>query len=396
MKSHYEQLTDLWSPNLGVARKYAKEYGWRGFLQYLRDTQRWVAERGADRATQDFTSTTGEAIIFELVRRATAAKPFSLQHAADDPDTTMFFAWFRQHIIDNPIGEFGTDESIVNSNIAVQRNVHWQVACFEIAGKKTYEVSEGLAERLLDTELRGLHCEDVRLPYRTIYLCVPPKTGLKVANEMGIPHPCEGVYVTEDLDGETDRPGRAWRFCFVGSSLIRERPWQTALFTFSIHLPEGQLLSTALDAEDAAIRARHPEATYWRPLFEFVLNTTIYATWPDAASEHLILNKEARQLWDRAQKAPRGSRKRAELHQRYRAAHPQERIYLGRGIEPWTDEQKHEHRPGKPLLIRTKVQGHWRNQAYGPKWTMHRVKWIEPFWRGPETGAEPEKHHVLG
>jgi len=28
------------------------------------------------------------------------------------------------------------------------------------------------------------------------------------------------------------------------------------------------------------------------------------------------------------------------------------------------------------------VRGHWRNQAVGPKWSQHRMRWIEPHWSG--------------
>lgn len=42
------------------------------------------------------------------------------------------------------------------------------------------------------------------------------------------------------------------------------------------------------------------------------------------------------------------------------------------------------------------VRGHWRNQAYGPKLTLRRKQWIEPFWKGPETLDEAfERNYVV-
>jgi hypothetical protein len=32
--------------------------------------------------------------------------------------------------------------------------------------------------------------------------------------------------------------------------------------------------------------------------------------------------------------------------------------------------------------VSTLVRGFWREQAYGPKWSLHRRQWIEPFFRG--------------
>jgi hypothetical protein len=32
--------------------------------------------------------------------------------------------------------------------------------------------------------------------------------------------------------------------------------------------------------------------------------------------------------------------------------------------------------------VTTLVRGHWRQQAHGPRHTLRRTQWIEPFWRG--------------
>lgn len=39
---------------------------------------------------------------------------------------------------------------------------------------------------------------------------------------------------------------------------------------------------------------------------------------------------------------------------------------------------------GQPLAYRVPVEGHWRNQAYGPGRTLRRRIWINDFERGPE------------
>jgi hypothetical protein len=41
------------------------------------------------------------------------------------------------------------------------------------------------------------------------------------------------------------------------------------------------------------------------------------------------------------------------------------------------------------LKIKTRfiVRGHYRNVAHGPKRSLHTMKWISPFWKGPEEGA---------
>lgn len=41
------------------------------------------------------------------------------------------------------------------------------------------------------------------------------------------------------------------------------------------------------------------------------------------------------------------------------------------------------------LRIKTRfiVRGHYKNVAHGPKRTLRTMKWISPFWKGPEEGA---------
>jgi len=39
------------------------------------------------------------------------------------------------------------------------------------------------------------------------------------------------------------------------------------------------------------------------------------------------------------------------------------------------------------------VRGHWRRPA--KKWTDQRLRWIEPYWKGPEMAAVIEKAYRL-
>ena len=48
---------------------------------------------------------------------------------------------------------------------------------------------------------------------------------------------------------------------------------------------------------------------------------------------------------------------------------------------------------GAALLARFMVRGHWRRP---PKyWTDQRLRWIEPYWKGPEMAAVIEKAYRL-
>lgn len=56
-----------------------------------------------------------------------------------------------------------------------------------------------------------------------------------------------------------------------------------------------------------------------------------------------------------------------------------------------------EGRGGKTFKVTAQflVHGFWRWQAYGPKHSLRRRQWIEPFWKGPEGGVIPVRDHHL-
>ncbi len=39
---------------------------------------------------------------------------------------------------------------------------------------------------------------------------------------------------------------------------------------------------------------------------------------------------------------------------------------------------------GGPQTVQTLVRGHHKKQPFGPRSTLRKVIWREPFWRGPE------------
>ncbi len=41
-------------------------------------------------------------------------------------------------------------------------------------------------------------------------------------------------------------------------------------------------------------------------------------------------------------------------------------------------------REGRAWSVKTVTRGHWRHQAHGPNWSLHRLIWIPPHWTGPE------------
>jgi len=50
---------------------------------------------------------------------------------------------------------------------------------------------------------------------------------------------------------------------------------------------------------------------------------------------------------------------------------------------------------GKQVTVRTIVCGHWHRQAHGPKASLRRWQWVQPYSRGPEDAPLAIRPHIL-
>jgi hypothetical protein len=48
---------------------------------------------------------------------------------------------------------------------------------------------------------------------------------------------------------------------------------------------------------------------------------------------------------------------------------------------------------GRALLARFLVRGHWRRPA--KRWKDQRLRWIQPYWKGPDMAAVIEQAYRL-
>lgn len=80
---------------------------------------------------------------------------------------------------------------------------------------------------------------------------------------------------------------------------------------------------------------------------------------------------------------------------------PEQRVFIiGKPINLDCRERLRDYlegRSGKTFKVTTQflVHGHWRWQPYGPKHSLRRRQWLEPFWKGPEGGVIPVRDHHL-
>ncbi len=79
--------------------------------------------------------------------------------------------------------------------------------------------------------------------------------------------------------------------------------------------------------------------------------------------------------------------------------HPSIRTYrLGKPIEldcrKSIEDYVHGRRGTSPS-VQVLVCGHWKSQAHGPKHSLRKVIWVEPYWRGPEEAPILVRPHVM-
>lgn len=342
------------------------------------------------------------ALIDRIIERMLVAQehPYSYGELARNIDYQRMFHYVSDNLVK---GSFITQAVVITHILSHER-----------AGKRVYQPSAGLAWQLRHTELRGLRTDDLRLPYENVYIVVPESANLQVYNAETGWHQAIGVYITED-PSPTENGGdpmgcRAWRVMVVGESKgvvpnnygISEM--DDALTYFRIPLPGGVTLDSALKSvgdemfkEKEYVDGWEQMKDTWQNLFRWAMNAMLYATNTEKG-DHWIANKQARRLWERIQKIPGKSKKKSRLARELSGIkNQQRRILLGTKVVIDRHVMKEGAPGGKgaPLIIRTRVSGHWRNQPYGKGREQRKLIFISPFWRGPEDGLISNPTHEM-
>ena len=133
-----------------------------------------------------------------------------------------------------------------------------------------------------------------------------------------------------------------------------------------------------------------------RKLVHLSVNAILYATsanvsWPMAQSPLRKLRSESRS---------RGKAKQARVAQRVEelsGEYSSEDVFYLPGRIPISQlralEQVERQPNGHELMARFMVRGHWRRASLG--WRDQRLRWIEPYWKGPELAAIVEREYKL-
>lgn len=253
---------------------------------------------------------------------------------------------------------------------------------FELHRRKAFWVDEALAFTLDHTEL-DLLGRELRAPFKSFVLVFTDRHVLSLAERLVACTPSAPlagqllrvltVFVSEVGDAET----RALRIAFGPDALGADLP---GLLEHEIPLAPDTLVQAWLDrvAPRPVVEPAPPDTNPLRGLVRIVVNAILYATSAGVEAEV---------------RAPPPSGKQRVAP----AAVTSESVYFLPGaieISQLRRLQALERIPeGRRILRRYMVRGHWRRPA--PSWTDRRLRWIAPYWKGPDLAAVIERTYRL-
>lgn len=359
----------------------------------------WLTDMVPEAAAEICGDLSGMELVETLMRAIDDPTPGEGPTLAESVNTdprllaSLLYPLFRPLVVDGL-----SLEDIGNLSTApVNRFVGWLVertrkAIIQIASRTAYVVakseilhskyllSEGLAAQLCETEIRGLRCGDLHLPFQDLALNFPSmprdfETGAGAGT------------LRSALLHETEN--RRW-VCVCDC----KNPGNSGTLTMIY----ADLANPDLPLEQAFCEER-ADGGVSSQFGTFLANVIVYATWPDAEVDHVILNPHARKLWEKIERTPKCKR-RERLEAVLSGMDTRKTYVLGRSVIYVSRQRAMENdhaagRTGAKLLAYQRIPGHWKNQPFGPRHSLRRRQWIQPYVRGPEYGVLSEPIHKL-
>lgn len=259
--------------------------------------------------------------------------------------------------------------------------------CFELHRRKVFWVDESLAFMLAQTDL-DVDGDRLRVPFPAFALVFTDRHTLSLAERLLATDeacPIRGyllraatVYVVEEADGDA-------RVLHLGFALDTRGEDPPHLVEHRIRLEPGAPVDVQLENPVAELDgAQTPSSAPALPLpglLQITLNAILYAVSP--ASEKIPRQSPARE-------GQLGRGGPAAVFTSDDVFHLPGQI----PISQIRQLQRLDHHPnGRSLMTRHMVRGHWRRPA--KSWKDQRMRWIQPYWKGPDIVAIIERTYRL-
>ena len=296
---------------------------------------------------------------------------------------------------------FDRDEALAEVEI-VGSHLFYAVA-FELGLRKTFWVDGAVSWMLRRTEL-DIQGEALKLPFPAFALVFTDEDSLEVARALLVKDPAaradptplqsltvyvvripaDGAYLGLSLSVVIARAGDGWPYVL----------WRNLYVRAADHL-DGIVDSSFPDVgPDRDPVFSSPEL---RDVVKLAVNAILYATsadvqWQERPSK---VSEARRSAQGRGDKKKRRTEARVSELRRSTSA---EDVYFLPGhvsIRQLKEGEQNASRgdEGGAAVVRTLVRGHWRRPAAG--WKDQRVRWIAPYWKGPENAVVVERPYRL-
>lgn len=275
------------------------------------------------------------------------------------------------------------------------------IARFLADGAKVYEVSEGLTQRLLNTDVHGIPTSMLKLPYQTVCIRIPAVSGFGydeffVTEEPTTklePHEADLLRQVAEQEGESlDRAGvegdllpRGWTVIAMSYRGKSEGAWNVdATPPLGVTFRENEDLAALCNRLGFDFRqTKGPDKS--ETLVKFLINFVLYLSWPDTGES---FEKRVSPKYAAARKklGTLNGYKKERLRKQIAEMDSDERMYVGAKV-PFLTQPSESGGLGGKLFVRSLVAGHWKMQPCGEGRKDRKLIRIEPYWRGPLDGV---------
>lgn len=268
------------------------------------------------------------------------------------------------------------------------------MAARRFGAPSVFELRDTLAEKLLLTDADKIRPDDVQPPLPGFYIQMPPGA-MEMWNNVTGWHKVSFVGVAEGLAKEEIRAGRILYSVFWGEPNENSTsPSDDNAQTSFVSLPDGY--DGSVEEHEKTIRDVRQKGENRQPfvrwngtefsfeeghklLRKFVINFCLYLSSPNPDIEPT----GSRQTWKDVIDKAEGARKTGP--------HARRQVTIGKNFSLWDVGRRVNRIQRTMTATDVLVRGHWTRQAHGPRWSLRKVIWIEPFVR-LRTGGEVEGH----
>ena len=277
---------------------------------------------------------------------------------------------------------------------------------FELLGRKVFWVDEALAYMLAQTDL-DIAGEVLRLPFRVCAFVFIDSYTLSLGKDLLRRHGRESSHSARPLtiitayvlEEDTPDGRRTLHFDLLFDSKNDERAWPYLVSRDIVFGPRDDL-ETMLESRFHDVDPIKRDAIFTSPelkrLLKVIINAILYAT--SAGVTPVTMESPIADL--RRKKNKLGKSKQGKMMGRItemKGRFSEEKVFYLPGkitisqLKHYREMEKTHD--GRTIMKRFMVRGHWRRA--NPSWKDQALRWIEPYWKGPEMAAVIEKEYRM-